>query len=189
MSFATPPDLHALATELGFLPASLAARGLRPHDEAGELELVETGEDGRSHFLAPAAASAWRRLKAAALADGIALVVVSAFRSIERQAGLVRAKLAGGQTIDEALAVCAPPGFSEHHTGRAVDISTPGDPLLEPCFDKTPAFAWLTRRAGEFGFRMSYPAGNSQGYVYEPWHWCFHDRDAEPITRKSNRSV
>jgi hypothetical protein len=42
---------------------------------------------------------------------------VSAFRSVERQAEIVRRKLAAGGRIEEILTVCAPPGFSEHHTG------------------------------------------------------------------------
>lgn len=113
-------------------------------------------------------------LKAGALHDGVSLFIVSAFRSIERQAEIVRRKLDAGETIQEVLTVCAPPGFSEHHTGRAVDVSTPGTPPLEVEFDGTPAFAWLMEQANDFGFHLSYPKGNPQGYQYEPWHWCFH---------------
>ena len=159
--------------ELGIARASLAARGLIACDEATELERVALAPDGREHWLIPAAAQAWRRLQDAAQADGIQLFIVSAFRSVERQAEIVRRKLAAGQTLEAILAVNAPPGFSEHHTGRAVDVSAPGAAPLEPEFDQTPAFAWLTRRAAEFGFRMSFAAGNPQGFGYEPWHWCF----------------
>jgi D-alanyl-D-alanine carboxypeptidase len=162
-------------SELGISKSSIKARGLLEFEEATELELVERDEDGKEHLLVPTAAQAWRLLKAAALAEGASLFIVSAFRSIERQAELVRRKLAAGQTIDQILAVCAAPGFSEHHTGRAVDVSSPGAPLLEPEFDQTPAFAWLTKRANDFSFYLSFPAGNPQGYLYEPWHWCFHD--------------
>lgn len=168
-------DLHAFASELGISLASVEARGLPECEEASVLEMVEVGEDGKEHFLVPAAAKAWRALKAAAVAENIQIFIVSAFRSIERQAELVRRKLAAGRPIDEILSVCAPPGFSEHHTGRAVDLSTPGVSVLEPEFDQTAAFAWLTQHAKDFGFHLSFPAGNSQGYLYEPWHWCFHD--------------
>lgn len=140
--------------------------------------MVEVGEDGKEHFLVPAAAQAWRLLKAAAIAENIQLFIVSAFRSVERQAEIVRRKLAAGQSIDQILSVCAPPGFSEHHTGRAVDLSAPGVPVLEPAFDQTAAFAWLTQRAQDFGFYLSFPEGNSQGYLYEPWHWCFHNAES-----------
>jgi len=167
--------LRTFASELGISLASVEARGLPLCEEASELELVEVGEDGKEHFLVPAAANAWRSLQGAAIADDIQLFIVSAFRSVERQAELVRRKLAVGMPIDDVLSVCAPPGFSEHHTGRAVDLSTPGVSVLEAEFDQTVAFAWLTRRAKDFGFHLSFPAGNSQGYLYEPWHWCFHD--------------
>lgn len=162
-------------SELGISKSSIKALGLLEFEEATELELVGCDEDGKEHLLVPTAAQAWRLLKAAALAEGASLFIVSAFRSIERQAELVRRKLAAGQSIDQILAVCAPPGFSEHHTGRAVDVSSPGAPLLEPEFDQTPAFAWLTQHANDFSFYLSFPAGNPRGHLYEPWHWCFHD--------------
>ena len=169
------PTLLALADELGISLADITARGLMPCTEADVLVLAETGEDGCEHRLTPAAAAAWWQMKAAARADGIDLWIASAFRSVGRQADLLRAKLAAGIAIEAALAVCAPPGFSEHHTGRAVDLATTGCRRLDEEFAQTPAFAWLTARAREFGFRLSYPPGNELGYQYEPWHWCFDD--------------
>lgn len=158
---------------LGISIESITARGLRECAEATQLECVEIGADGRDHLLAPAAADAWRRLRSAALADGITLSIVSAFRSVDRQAEIVRRKLDAGTAVEDILTVCAPPGFSEHHTGRAVDLSTPGSQALEVEFDQTTAYVWLKRRAGEFGYRLSYPMGNPLGYQYEPWHWCY----------------
>ena len=166
-------SLPVSAIELGITRAIVDARGLAECEEASDLELVGLGPHGKRHFLVPTAARAWRSLHQAAAAEGVDLVIVSAFRSVARQAEIVRGKLAAGQTMDDILAVCAPPGFSEHHSGRAVDLSTPGSTPLEPEFDQTEAFAWLQRQAGAFGFRLSYPAGNALGYCYEPWHWCF----------------
>jgi D-alanyl-D-alanine carboxypeptidase len=168
-------DLARLADEFGISAALLAQRGLCVYEEAAILEVAEVDADGKQHLLAPATASAWRRLKADAARDGVSLVIVSAFRSVERQAEIVRRKLASGMSIDQVLSASAPPGYSEHHTGRAVDISTPGVRPLEVEFGQTPAFAWLQQHASGHGFRLSYPAGNSQGYQYEPWHWCFDD--------------
>jgi len=165
-----------ITDQLGICQAALAARGLPVCAEAQCLEVAEIGADGREQRLIEPAAAAWRALKAAASADGIALSIVSSFRSIERQTEIIRRKLDAGQAIEEILTVCAPPGFSEHHTGRAVDVSTPGVRALVVEFDRTPAFAWLTAHANDFGFRLSYPAGNAQGFEYEPWHWCFHER-------------
>ncbi|MCF8149687.1 MAG: D-alanyl-D-alanine carboxypeptidase family protein [Burkholderiaceae bacterium] len=122
-----------------------------------------------------AAAIAWRNLKSEALEDGVSLFIVSAFRSIERQSEIVRRKLGAGAQIEDILTVCAPPGFSEHHTGCAVDISTPGSRSLEVEFEQTSAFAWLRAHAASFGYYLSYPIGNRCGYQYEPWHWRFSD--------------
>lgn len=160
---------------LGISVEALAARGLVECGEASNLVVAEVGADGREHLLVATAAEAWRKLKAAAAADSITLVIVSAFRSVDRQAEIVRRKLDAGAAAVDVLRICAPPGFSEHHTGRAIDLSTPGSPPLQLEFEQTPAFAWLTAQAPSFGFRLSYPVANSAGYQYEPWHWCFHD--------------
>ncbi len=173
------PRLVSLNSELGISCQFLAARGLCECEEAPCLEVAEVGADGKDHLLVPAAASAWRNLKAAAFSDSVSLFIVSAFRSIDRQMEIVRRKLEAGAPIEDILTVCAPPGFSEHHTGRAIDLSTPGSRTLEVEFEQTPAFAWLRAHAADFGYYLSYPIGNPSGYQYEPWHWCFND--AQPI--------
>ena len=174
------PRLVSINSELGISSQFLAVRGFRECDEASYLEVAEVGGDGKTHMMAPGAANAWRRLNAAAIADGISLFIVSAFRSIDRQTEIIRRKLEVGMAIEDILAVCAPPGFSEHHTGRAVDLSTPGCRLLEIVFEHTRAFAWLSTRGAEFGYHLSYPNGNHHGYQYEPWHWCFNDASIIP---------
>lgn len=161
--------------ELGISRELIAARGLGECEEATTLEVAEVDPAGREYLLTPIAASAWRKLKAAALTDGIEFHIVSAFRSIERQAEIVRKKLENGLTIEDILSVSAPPGFSEHHTGRAIDISTQGSRAFEVEFDQTQAYAWLVEHAATFGYTLSFPAGNPWGFQYEPWHWCFQD--------------
>lgn len=139
-------------------------------------QLVSIGMDvhERERFLARPAARAWFRMQHAAAKDGVTLEVVSAFRSIEYQCGIIERKLARGQCIDDILAVSAAPGYSEHHSGRALDLTCPGYAALEEEFEDSPAFAWLTRNAGSFSFSLSYPRGNKHGIAYEPWHWCWH---------------
>lgn len=172
------PALAQSLLVLGITPDMLRLRGLQPCAEASELTLAETGSDGREYLLEPRAAVAWWAMKAAAAHDGVAMELASAFRSVGRQTEILREKLAAGLTIEEALQWVAPPGYSEHHTGRAIDIGVPGEPALEEDFETTPAYAWLQRHAGVYGFRLSYPRGNSSGYGYEPWHWCFHEGQA-----------
>ncbi|GAC1619505.1 MAG: hypothetical protein NVS9B10_00260 [Nevskia sp.] len=164
----------ALWDELGIAQAAVRARRLPIHLEAQRLQPAGLGSDGRDKMLVPGAAAAWAAMRMAAEGEGVSLLLVSAFRSIEFQAGLIRAKLAKGRAIEDILTVNAPPGCSEHHTGRAVDIGEPGCPPLEERFDQTEAYRWLTVHARRYGFTMTYPKGNAEGYLYEPWHWCWH---------------
>lgn len=161
------------AQALGIGSAYLQQRGLRPYAEASELVLADTGAEGREFQLTPAAAQAWQAMQRAADAERITLVLESAFRSVARQREIVQAKLAAGQALEDVLRLVAPPGYSEHHTGCAVDIGTPGSVALREEFETTTAFDWLCAHAARHGYTMSFPRGNPQGYRYEPWHWCF----------------
>ena len=140
-------------------------------------ELVDTEADyyGRPQRLTPAAFSAWSHMKSAAHNDDVVLHLISAFRGYEYQFEVIKRKLDGGQSLADILKVNAAPGFSEHHTGRAIDIGTLDCPALEEKFEQTPAFQWLSSHAQEFGFVMTYPRNNKFGIAYEPWHWCFHE--------------
>ena len=140
-------------------------------------ELVSIGPDslGRDQRMTPKAAQAWASMRAAASKHGVQLLVVSAFRSVEYQCALIQRKLDRGMKIAEVLKINAAPGYSEHHTGRALDITCPDSQPLEVAFETTPAYAWLTKHAGEYGFKLSYPRNNPHGINYEPWHWAFHD--------------
>lgn len=144
------------------------------------IELVPVGCDiyGREQKLAPMAASAWQEMKAAAEREHVTLQLVSAFRSVAYQRQIIERKLAAGQTLDQILRVSAAPGYSEHHTGRAIDLTAPGCKPLTEEFEQTPAFAWLARRANSYGFSMTYPRNNPSGVIYEPWHWTL--REAAP---------
>jgi D-alanyl-D-alanine carboxypeptidase len=125
----------------------------------------------RPLWLRAEAARAWQSMRRAAREEEIVLEAISGYRSHDYQLGIFRRKLARGQTVAEILRVNAAPGFSEHHGGEVLDISTPGEPAAEESFEGTPAFAWLQAHADEFGFEMSYPRGNPHGIDYEPWHW------------------
>lgn len=168
-----PARIRSILAELAIPEQMLDARGLEHCAEADELEVAEVGPDGREYLLTPAAAVAWRAMKAAAAADGVTLELVSAFRSVERQVEIVRRKLSQGMSVEEIFSASAPPGFSEHHSGCAIDIGTPDSAPLETQFESTAAFAWLCANAERFGFTLSFPRGNAYGYQYEPWHWRY----------------
>ncbi len=160
-----------LLARLGLSPTDVA--GLVPCPEARERVSVGLDCHGREAFLAPGAASAWRRMQSAARSDGVHLWLVSAFRSCDYQTGLWERKLRTGESPAAIRRVLAVPGFSQHHTGRALDLGTPGCVDLTESFAATTAFRWLERRASAFGFGMPYGRGNTLGVTYEPWHWCW----------------
>lgn len=165
--------LRELHEELG-IPDDYGQGGGSPPQYAEATELVEVGPNlvGRMQRLTPDAARAWQAMVEAAALDGVKLMLVSGFRSVDYQARLIRKKINSGQRIGEILEVNAAPGHSEHHTGRAVDIASPGSRPLTEEFEDSDAFRWLTKHAAEYGFSMSYPRDNPAGFVYEPWHWA-----------------
>lgn len=172
--------LTAIWSELGIPPDFGTHTPLPRHLETAELVEVEPNIVGRMQHLAPDTAAAWRQMKRAALREGIELLLVSGFRSVSRQIELIRSKLAAGQTIEKILKVNAPPGYSEHHTGHAIDIATPGARPLTAEFTTTTAYAWLTANAARFGFQQPYGPDNRFGLDHEPWHWS---RLALPIAK------
>ncbi|WP_291228369.1 M15 family metallopeptidase [Dokdonella sp.] len=169
-------EVIARARQLG-VPTDHARRHkLRLVREPNQLASIGFDIHGREQWLMPRAALAFARMRAAAHEKAIELQVVSAFRSAHYQLGIIERKLARGQPIEDILRVSAAPGYSEHHSGRALDLTTPGFSALEEEFAQSLAFKWLHRHAACFGFVMSYPRGNHHGIAYEPWHWCWHAR-------------
>ena len=159
------------------IPANYAqARRLRVQREARRLCRIGRNASGQVIRLSRPAAAAWRRMHAAAASDGVDLRPVSGFRSVARQARIIRRKLAAGARIGDILRFVAAPGCSEHHTGRALDLGSPAAVDLDEDFARTREYRWLTRHAARFGFRLSYPRGNPHGIGFEPWHWCWRRR-------------
>jgi D-alanyl-D-alanine carboxypeptidase len=166
--------IDSILTECAIEKDHLELRGLCRYEEPSKLELIQVDENGRNHYLTPEAASAWKDMKSAALKDEIDIYIVSAFRSIDYQAEIIKKKLDKGLSIEEILKVSAAPGYSEHHTGRAIDIATPNGAILTEEFELTDAFKWLARNAHNFNYYLSFGRDNKQGYLYEPWHWCYN---------------
>jgi zinc D-Ala-D-Ala carboxypeptidase len=112
--------------------------------------------------------AAYKKMVAAAMEDPTLDImpsdkyfkIISAFRSREYQDQLRRKSPNAGSA---GLAV----NNSPHFTGRALDIYVGGLPVDTKDSNRaiqvnTPAYQWLVRNAGRFGFRP---------YFYEPWHW------------------
>lgn len=149
--------------------------GHLPYEEAPESDLKAITSDGRIR-LRSAAADKFKQMQAAARAEGIILTPISGFRSVAEQEYLFfQIKAQRNQETRKRAEVSAPPGYSEHHTGYAIDI---GDGKaaatnLQESFENTAAFRWLEANAARYSFELSFPRDNPQGISYEPWHWRF----------------
>ena len=128
-------------------------------------------------------AIAFAEMKKAAKKDKITLNIVSGYRSSHYQKTVFKYKFkdsAGNflyptpDMMQTRLKFSAPSGYSEHHTGLAIDINS-----TEDDFKDTPAYQWLLKNAYKFGFEISFPQNNSQGLGFEPWHWRFVGKNLE----------
>ena len=144
-----------------------------PYDEAISSQLVPVEAGIELHQDAALAFDSMRR---AAASDGIDLRLLSGYRSHNLQEGIfLDVKSERNQTAAERAKVSAPPGYSEHSTGYAVDLGDGSRPdtNLSVSFEATPAFRWLQDYAASYHFTLSFPEINPQGVSYEPWHWRF----------------
>jgi zinc D-Ala-D-Ala carboxypeptidase len=105
----------------------------------------------------------------AARADGVTLLISSAYRSYEYQEGIYRYWFDElGQ--EEADRISARPGTSQHQLGTVIDFGCICDEFAD-----TDAGRWLMANAARFGFSLSYPDGYEAvtGYAYESWHFRY----------------
>ena len=176
-----PPPEATAPTETPVAQPRVDLLGHLPYDIAPESELAPVTADG-SLKMRPAAANKFKQMQAAAKADGINLTALSGFRDTETQDHLFfGVKEQRVQDAAQRAEVSAPPGYSEHHTGYAIDIGDGNAPEtnLETSFADTAAFRWLEQNALKYSFELSFPPDNKQGVSYEPWHWRFvGDRDS-----------
>ena len=143
------------------------------YNEAPEAELVSIGGGYR---LRKTAAAKFQAMVSAARSSGVNITTISAFRSVEDQQRLFFGVGAErGQQPTKRAEVSAPPKYSEHHTGYAIDIGDSSVPAtnLNQNFDTTPAYKWVKANAATYSFELSFPKDNIQKVSYEPWHWRF----------------
>ncbi|AFZ37434.1 peptidase M15B and M15C DD-carboxypeptidase VanY/endolysin [Stanieria cyanosphaera PCC 7437] len=149
--------------------------GHLPYQEISPDQLSSITADGKIR-LEQKAAEKFIEMQAAAAAEGISLTPISGYRSISEQDYLFfGVKAERSQNTSKRAEVSAPPGYSEHHTGYAVDIGDGKVPAthVSPDFENTAAFKWLQNNAGRYSYELSFPRNNPQGISYEPWHWRY----------------
>ncbi len=124
--------------------------------------------------------------------DGIYLVFLSGYRSINLQNDIFYSlKSIRNQEAADRARVSAPPGYSEHSTGFAIDIgdASQRETDFEIDFENTNAFRWLIKNAAKFHFKLSFNKDNK--YIdYEPWHWRYEGSiEALKVFESSNRKL
>jgi len=117
------------------------------------------------------------------------LVLSSTYRSYQTQVAVHDKDVAQlGLIAGENLA--ARPGYSEHQTGLAADLSAAGQGcVIRVCFAQTKAGKWLAANAWQYGFILRYPKARTAttGYQFEPWHYRYVG--LELSTQMHNTSV
>lgn len=132
----------------------------------------------------------YNQLAEAAEEAGYPLIMVSAFRSVANQQEVFDSSVnrrMSEENISEEEATrltseeVTKPGFSEHHTGLAIDVvdtnwynnyTAYAGEILDAAYGDEASAKWLAENAAEYGFIIRYPEGkeNITGITYEPWH-------------------
>lgn len=144
--------------------------GHLPYAEAPAASLVPVPpeyafvEAGQTIQIRPEVLKAFIALQQSAQEQtGLTLKIHQGFRSQEQQRQLLEHLRHPGETDEALYKRVAPPGYSEHHTGFAIDVSC----VAGECANWGDTLAAL---APQFGFVVSFPPGNTQGIQPEHWH-------------------
>lgn len=128
-------------------------------------------KNGGKIYLLPEACNALTAMAEKAEQDNIALIIDSGYRSAWYQKKIFKRLMEKGKTFDEIVRYVAPPGYSEHMLGLAVDFF-PSDWR----FADSLAYQWLKQHAGTFGFTESYPESRPDNKPWEPSHWRYNSQ-------------
>lgn len=123
------------------------------------------------------AADALQELINAASGENIYLFSMTGYRSYSFQSSIYNGYLKE-DTRESVDTYSARPGYSEHHTGLAVDLNS-----LDQAWGNTIEGIWLYNNCYKYGFILRYPKGkeNITGYMYEPWHIRYVGTDLAEI--------
>ncbi|MDG0842175.1 M15 family metallopeptidase [Staphylococcus equorum] len=120
--------------------------------------------------------------------QGFQLIIISGFRSYFKQSRLFYIYV-NRDGLKKAKTYSAEPGYSEHQTGLAFDVASPGlDESIKEQFQYTKESKWLQDNAHNYGFIIRYPKGKEHitGFMYEPWHLRYLGKeDAVKITNQN----
>ena len=118
---------------------------------------------------------AFNKMKEDAKKEGIIINIRSGYRSYETQKMLYDNYVAR-DGIEKASRYSAKPGYSEHQTGLAIDITTEDTiTSIGDWFNNTKQAEWLYNNAYKYGFILRYPQNKEHitGYKFESWHYRY----------------
>lgn len=100
------------------------------------------------------------------------ILILSGYRTTERQQELYDEDLAA--TGQETSTRVARPGYSEHETGYALDVTLYADGVQYD-YDGTGDYDWLNQNCGHYGYILRYAEDKVDvtGYQAEPWHYRY----------------
>ena len=100
------------------------------------------------------------------------LIISSGYRSFQEQKETYDSYV-DRYGIKQADKLAARPGYSEHETGLALDITTGN--ATKDTFESTEEFKWLVDNSYKYGFILRYPKDKQDitGFDYEPWHYRY----------------
>ena len=146
-----------------------------------DMKLVEV-EEGFSVWLEREAAEKYLQLRRRLFSCGIHVELLSGFRCRETQERIWNESVAAHGEAHTQRYV-AKPGFSEHQTGLALDLTLYNASGNAVADDDVEAYAKLHPHLYEFGFILRYPAGKEDvtGYPFEPWHIRYVGEEAAAV--------
>ena len=134
------------------------------YDDLGRISYDYTFDSSKI-YIRKDARDAYEKMAEAAKKDTIDLIAQSGFRSRGYQARVIKRRMTEGKTFAQIIKFVAPPGYSTHEIGNAVDLKA-----FTTTFAESKAYAWLKENAHNFGFSETYPKDNNR-LAWEPWHW------------------
>lgn len=152
-----------------------------PDDWEKTVELVEVENGlGEKYKVEKKASEAYDKLKDELSEEGIIIELDSTTRSVAEQQTLWDNWTVeyGEDYVKKYVAV---PGYSEHHTGLAIDIKLNKDGKIiddnDEMIKEKEIFAKIHEKLAKYGFILRYLDGkdNITGYSYEPWHFRYVD--------------
>jgi D-alanyl-D-alanine carboxypeptidase len=133
---------------------------------------VDHTKNGTKLFIKKDAHTALLKLLEAAKQDGITLRVESGYRSRTYQKKIFVRMLDEGREFEDIIRYVAPPGYSQHALGTAVDFF-PSNWQFASLAD----YEWLRDNGETFGFTETYPKNNVLRYPWEAWHWNYTEKE------------